>query len=163
MGTQDYSLRGVCRLEPTIGWEDAGGERLRTDSSGVLGPAHLSAPKQLGSPSMTSIDAIQPAFEALDACTGALGELDMKCCDPGRSPRMVELGMALTEARVKLRAATVDPTTGATAALETLEEAGAQVGRLQVGCCAPGRLPLYNEMLENLTKAQLVLASAVKT
>ena len=112
---------------------------------------------------MTSIDTMQSAFDALDACTGALGELDMKCCDPGRSPRMAELALTLTEARVKLRAATVDPTTGARTALETLEEAGAQVGRLQVGCCAPDRLPLYTEILENLTKAQLVLARAVNT
>ncbi|MCP4965914.1 MAG: hypothetical protein GY926_11830 [bacterium] len=105
---------------------------------------------------MTSIEAIEPAFDALDACTGALGELDMKCCEPGRSPRMAELAATLTEARVKVRAVTIDPGSGLPAAMSTLEEAGAQVGRLQVGCCAPDRLPLYAEILENLIKAQLV-------
>ena len=36
-----------------------------------------------------------------------------------------------------------------------LEEAGGHVGRLQVGCCAPGRFPLYAGVLERLTAAQL--------
>ena len=111
---------------------------------------------------MASIDTIEPAFEALDACNGALGALDLSCCDPGRSPRMAELGATLTEARVKLRAATVHPETAGPAALEVLEQAGSQVGRLQVTCCAPDRMPLYAEILENLTKAQMTLAKVLR-
>ncbi len=103
---------------------------------------------------MAPIDTIEPAFDALDACNGALGVLDANCCEPGRSPRMAELGEALTEARVKLRAVTIHPETAGPAAIAALEEAGAQVGRLQVTCCAPDRLHLYAEILENLTKAQ---------
>ncbi len=111
---------------------------------------------------MASIDTIEPAFEALDACNGALGALDLSCCDPGRSPRMAELGATLTEARVKLRAATVHPETAGPAALEVLEQAGSQVGRLQVTCCVPDRMPLYAEILENLTKAQMTLAKVLR-
>lgn len=36
-----------------------------------------------------------------------------------------------------------------------LESAGAQIGALQVGCCAANRLPLYAEMLEQLTTMQI--------
>jgi len=75
---------------------------------------------------------------------------------------MAELGATLAEARVKLRSATVGPN-GGDAAMDTLEDAGAQIGRLQVGCCAPDRLPLYNEILENLTKAQLVLTRVINS
>jgi len=31
------------------------------------------------------------------------------------------------------------------------------VGALQVGCCAPNRLPLYTRMLDELAKAPLAL------
>ncbi len=112
---------------------------------------------------MSSLEPIQPAFEALDACNGALGILDANCCDPGRSPRIAELGQTLTEARVKLRAVTIDPVTAGPAAFEVLEEAGSQVGRLQIGCCAPDRMPLYAEILENLTQAQLTLSKVMRT
>ena len=111
---------------------------------------------------MTDITLIEPAFDALDACNGALGVLDANCCDPGRSPRMAELAVTLAEARMKLRAVTVAPDTEGPAALAVLEEAGAQVGRLQVGCCAPDRLPLYAEILENLVKAQLTLGRVLR-
>ena len=110
---------------------------------------------------MASIDTIQPAFDALDTCVAALGDLDMRCCAPGRSPRMAELGATLTEARVKLRAVTIEPTAGAPAAVETLEDAGAQVGRLQIGCCAPDRTRLYAEILETLTLARRVLSRVI--
>ena len=73
---------------------------------------------------------------------------------------MAKLGNTLTEARIKLRAATIDQESGAAAAIETLEEAGAQVGHLQVTCCAPSRMPLYAEILENLTVAQRTVKKA---
>ena len=40
------------------------------------------------------------------------------------------------------------------AAIARLEDAGEQVGRLHVGCCAPDRVPLYAEILEGLMLAQ---------
>ena len=41
------------------------------------------------------------------------------------------------------------------AVVAMLEDAGAQVGRLQIGCCAPNRMPLYAGVLEDLTRARL--------
>ncbi|GMQ94749.1 MAG: hypothetical protein BMS9Abin12_2255 [Acidimicrobiia bacterium] len=40
------------------------------------------------------------------------------------------------------------------ATIAHLEDAGAQIGWLQVGCCAPNRLPLYHTLLESLTTTQ---------
>ncbi|MDX1691379.1 MAG: hypothetical protein R3290_10185 [Acidimicrobiia bacterium] len=98
---------------------------------------------------------LAPAFDAFDDCDAALVKLEKLCCDPGRSPRMAELGRTVDAARTALQG----DFTAATAeeALEHLENAGAQLGRLQVGCCAPKRLPLYARMLENLTTIQLTV------
>jgi hypothetical protein len=103
---------------------------------------------------MTTTDALQPAFEALDSCQAALDKLDAMCCEPGRSPRMKALGETLADARSGLGLVGADATE-AEAVLASLEDAGAQVGSLQVGCCAPNRLPLYVTFLEGLTTAQL--------
>ena len=46
------------------------------------------------------------------------------------------------------------------AALIHLEDAGSQVGGLQVGCCTPKRLPLYTRILHDLTTAQLAINEA---
>ncbi|MEA2001311.1 MAG: hypothetical protein U9N84_05420 [Actinomycetota bacterium] len=67
---------------------------------------------------------------------------------------MKTLGETLAHARNGLGQAGVDSTL-ADAVLASLEDAGAQVGSLQVGCCAPDRLPLYVTFLEGLTTAQL--------
>ena len=91
---------------------------------------------------------------ALDSCQAALEKLDKLCCEPGRSPRMKALGDVLDAARSGLEQPELDQPT-AIAVLTSLEEAGAQIGRLQVGCCAPSRLPLYTTFLEGLTTAQL--------
>lgn len=39
--------------------------------------------------------------------------------------------------------------------LARLEDIGSQIGSLQVGCCAPVRMPLYAEALEHLNRIQL--------
>ena len=103
---------------------------------------------------MISSADLQPTYDALDSCQAALDKLDKLCCEPGRSPRMRALGETVEKARIQLRQLG-DNGTGAEDALASLEDAGAQVGRLQVGCCAPSRLPLYAEFLEGLTTAQL--------
>lgn len=113
---------------------------------------------------MTDITLIEPAFAALDTCNGVLGELDARCCNPSsRSQRFAEAAQALNEARVKLRAATVAPETAGPTAVAALEDAGAKVGLLQVGCCAVDRMPLYAEILENLVTARLTLRRALGT
>jgi hypothetical protein len=40
-------------------------------------------------------------------------------------------------------------------ALRRVEEVGGVIGRLQVGCCAPLRMPLYAEALSHLNTIQL--------
>ena len=72
------------------------------------------------------------------------------------------LADTLAEARGGLEAAAGDPSSAATA-FRQLEAVGSQVGALQVGCCAPDRLPLYAGMLQDLTEAQLSLNRALGT
>ena len=72
---------------------------------------------------------------------------------------MQELAGMLRKAATTLDAAADPSSTGIV--LATLEDAGAQVGRLQVGCCAPNRIPLYARILEGLTTAQLAVNKAL--
>jgi hypothetical protein len=102
---------------------------------------------------------LAPAFAALDDCDTALSRLDAGCCEPGRSPQMRALADALGQARVGLDHLGDEPG-AADAVLAHLEDAGAQVGRLQVGCCTPKRLPLYTRILKGLTTAQLSVSQA---
>ena len=102
---------------------------------------------------MTSPVSLDAAFEALADCEVALERLHRTCCQPGRSPRMEALAETLARARRGLNH--VDRGSGAVdAVLEQLEDAGAQIGSLQVGCCAPSRMPLYASMLTGLADAQ---------
>jgi len=88
---------------------------------------------------------------ALDAAHAALEELDRRCCDLGRSPRLDALAAKLTEIRrIAFDPGGVEPEV--VSAL--LQETGAMVGALQVGCCAPNRLPLYATLLEQLNVVQ---------
>ncbi len=103
---------------------------------------------------MSNKGTIESALSALDNCDEVLRKLELRCCEPGRSPSMKRLGETLSDARADVASVKAEPET-ATTAIEHLEDAGAQVGRLQVGCCAPNRLPLYVELLEGLTTAQL--------
>lgn len=99
---------------------------------------------------------LQPAFAALDTCDKTLDKLDKLCCNPDRSPRMAKLAETIADARRGLDDVEGDETRTASV-LDHLEDAGAQIGSLQVGCCAPARMPLYATFLENLTQAQLSL------
>ncbi|MEX1281130.1 MAG: hypothetical protein AB1Z57_08175 [Acidimicrobiia bacterium] len=90
-----------------------------------------------------------PATATLDEALELVDELERRCCEPGRSPRMSALRTTIDRARSSID--TGEPER--VAAL--LEQAGAQVGHLQVGCCAPNRLPLYAGVLERLTLTRL--------
>lgn len=89
-------------------------------------------------------NALNDAFEALD-------ELEAGCCVPNRSPRMAALRSTLKEAEGRI--ATLTSHEGRDV-IEILEDAGGQIGALQVACCAPSRLPLYTRMLGDLTTTQ---------
>jgi hypothetical protein len=103
-------------------------------------------------------ETLAPAFDALDDGVEALTKLEKTCCVPGRSPRMAELGATISSARSALEAFrdgdSSEPVTDA------LEDAGGQVGRLQIGCCAENRLPLYARILNDLTTVQLTMDRA---
>lgn len=104
---------------------------------------------------------LDAARTALDDFEVALTRLDAGCCDPGRSPRMRALAESLAASRRALAA--VDDAASAEAMIGGLEDMGAQIGRLQVGCCTEKRLPLYARMLDDLTDAQLAVNRAVGT
>jgi len=106
-----------------------------------------------------TIDGLETAWHALDDFEKALARLDAGCCDPGRSPRMRELADSLAVSRQAL--AEIAEPASAGALIAGLEDMGAQIGRLQVGCCTEKRLPLYARMLEDLTDAQLAVSRAV--
>jgi hypothetical protein len=103
---------------------------------------------------MTDFVPIDRAYAALDKAGAALQSLDANCCEPGRSPRMMALGSTLRSARWYL--ATIGPGDPEVTVklIAKLEDAGAQIGSLQIDCCAPSRLPLYAEMLAKLNEVQ---------
>ena len=72
---------------------------------------------------------------------------------------------ALEETIAAVSSAIDDVENGDHDALDTtighIEDAGAQIGWLQVGCCAPNRLPLYHTLLEGLTATQRSAKNAV--
>ncbi|MCO6503085.1 MAG: hypothetical protein J5I28_08370 [Acidimicrobiales bacterium] len=99
---------------------------------------------------------LDSAYAALDAADDAVRELHEGCCQPLRSPRMETLAGTLRVARDRLEA--LADADSATAVRDALEDAGAQLGFLQVACCAPDRTPLYTETLDNLAKIQRVVS-----
>lgn len=105
--------------------------------------------------------ALTQAFSALDECGVALDELEARCCEPSRSPRMKALAETLGEARGLIAGLTADADEDAVRT--TLEDAGAQIGRLQVACCAPARIPLYATILEGLMTTQRAVDRAFGT
>lgn len=96
---------------------------------------------------------------ALSDCEAALEKLDRLCCEPGRSPRMAEVGKTLDAARAMVDELG-DDTRVADSIIATLEHAGGLVGALQVGCCTAARMPLYGRFLEGLTTAQITINHA---
>lgn len=94
---------------------------------------------------------LDPVTVALERAESTLVDLERRCCDVGRSPRLAALATRLTEIR---QAASRPDGAEREAVSELLQEAGAMVGALQVGCCAPNRLPLYATLLEQLNVVQ---------
>lgn len=109
---------------------------------------------------MSNRDSVGAAQAALEDCRRAIVKLDKLCCEPGRSPRIAALSQAIEDADGSLRGLN-GSTQAADATIALLEEAGGLTGTLQVGCCAPNRLPLYEQVLERLTTAQLMVNQTV--
>ena len=82
-------------------------------------------------------------------------ELHAGCCQPLRSPRMEKLSDTLERAHSELAQLHDEP--AAPSLVLLLEDAGAQLGSLQVACCSPARNKLYTEALEHLSKTQRLI------
>lgn len=95
------------------------------------------------------------AYPFLDAADEAVRELHEECCQPLRSPRMERLAKTITAARQRLDEASDGKS--AEAVISVLEDAGGQLGFLQVACCTPARTRLYAETLQNLSRVQRLL------
>ncbi len=95
---------------------------------------------------------IPEALEALDECGAVAEKLAKICCEPNRSPRMAELASTLDRARSHL--VEIQDSGAANEAIAAMSDAGSQLGALQVECCAPPRMPLYETMLRQLSLAQ---------
>ena len=105
---------------------------------------------------------LEDAYAALDECEAALEELETRCCMPDRSPRMKSLGDTIAGARSSIeRVGAGDYDDAMERTFEELKDAGSQIGWLQVGCCAPDRLPLYHTLLEGLTTTRKSVGQAV--
>lgn len=89
----------------------------------------------------------------LARCDGVMDELEANCCAPRRSPRMAELRDALA-ATTSLLGAYEAQTVSAEDVVDSIETAGSQIGGLQVSCCAPSRMPLYDSLLHDLMQVQ---------
>ncbi len=105
---------------------------------------------------------LQDAFSALSTAETSLEKLRKGCCDPDRVPCIADLDGILDETRTMLGRVESDPH-AAEVVVTALGDVGAQLGKLQVTCCTPKRIPLYARLLEDLTKVQLGVAAATGT
>jgi len=74
---------------------------------------------------------------------------------------MHDLARTLGQARSALGSVTDEPS--AQVLFSRLEDMGEQLGRLQVMCCTPKRMPLYADLLVHVTDAQLAVSRALGT
>ena len=100
------------------------------------------------------------ADSALQDALKTVTRLHKMCCEPNRSPRMEQLTSTITRAGDLIDGGGVEGDR-LDDVVSLLEEAGSQVGWLQVSCCAEARMPLYQRVLEDLQTAQLSLKRAV--
>ncbi|HUG32889.1 MAG TPA: hypothetical protein VMM14_08350 [Acidimicrobiia bacterium] len=107
---------------------------------------------------MSDLRSLADARSVLDECAAVVGRLHKMCCEPDRSPRMRAIEDSLMAARREI--ASGDPEL-LDRALGRLEGVGASLGSLQVGCCAPVRMPLYAEALEHLNRIQLAVSAGL--
>lgn len=89
----------------------------------------------------------------LEGADKTIARLEKLCCAPGRSPSMQAIADDLAATRAEFEGFVRD-TSAADSIVDRLEHTGGRVGRLQVGCCAPARMPLYADLLTSLTELQ---------
>lgn len=101
-------------------------------------------------------DAVASALASLEGCSLAVERLHEMCCEPGRSPRLAAVENDLGRITALVLDLSEDEELS-DAIVELIESVGAKVGELQVGCCAPARMPLYADTLVGLTNTQLAV------
>ena len=87
-------------------------------------------------------------------------ELHAGCCEPLRSPRMEALSETIKTARMAL-VELEDDRDSAAVTIGLLEDAGAQLGHLQVACCSPAGTKLYASALASLGRTQRLIKSTL--
>lgn len=105
---------------------------------------------------MGEIHSFAAGVAELERAEDVVRELHADCCQPLRSPRMETLSDTLGKARRALGDLNGDRD-GAGEVIAFLEDAGAQLGYLQVACCTPVRTKLYTSALESLGKTQRLI------
>lgn len=96
----------------------------------------------------------------LDGAKETLTKLEKLCCRPERSPAMQALAHELVVVGSQFETYGGD-VPDVEAIIQRLERTGAQIGKLQVGCCAPARMPLYADLLTSLMELQRIATGLV--
>ena len=112
---------------------------------------------------MTDSAHIADAIAQIDECERVVNRLHKMCCEPDRSPRMLEILEGLAQVRILVGAMSegiADSSASKELVVMSLESIGSQLGSLQVACCAPARMPLYAQTLVGLTEVQLHVSAA---
>lgn len=107
---------------------------------------------------MAKLTIAQMSSETLDRSDAVLAELHDMCCEPNRSPRMEALQATLSDVRKRIKHLSGDASEEREI-VDLLAGAGAEIGRLQIECCAPARMPLYAELLAGLSRTQRMVSS----
>ena len=107
---------------------------------------------------MTSTS-IETARAALADSSKTVERLHKMCCEPDRSPRLRAIQDSLAGIESRLTDNADRPALDGV--LGQLADLGAAIGRLQVDCCAPKRMPLYARALSGLTAVQLNINDAL--
>jgi hypothetical protein len=130
-----------------------GAHAIGTDAPPVWLQVSVDAGLAVGLPVMSD-DSLAVTRKALADCDAVVDRLHKMCCEPDRSPRMLAIKDTIVSVSADLDASS-DDTGALDRALASLMDIGAQIGYLQVGCCAPARMPLYADALNHLSVAQL--------
>ena len=89
-----------------------------------------------------------PSFDAtLGDIAKATKRLHLMCCEAERSPRFASIRERLDAIQSDLSTSPDDEIIERS--LEAIQEIGAEIGRLQVACCAKARMPLYDTVLRS--------------
>ncbi len=105
-------------------------------------------------------DPIDAARAGLTECEAIVDRLHKMCCAPRRSPSIIAIKESIASARHDLEGHAPDAD-AVDSSIATVTDIGSEIGRLQVGCCAPARMPLYADALTHLTTVQRSLKRSI--